>query len=156
VRVAHQARGEDHDRVAAFYAEHGIDAEVEPFFDDVPRRISEAQLVISRSGASSVADISVIGRPSILVPYAAAAGDHQAANARGLGEAEAAVVIPESRLAVETLCEHIGAILAHPSAATKMAHNALAQGRPDATNTLVEMVEELSGTTMAPQGQEQT
>ncbi|SFC06640.1 UDP-N-acetylglucosamine--N-acetylmuramyl-(pentapeptide) pyrophosphoryl-undecaprenol N-acetylglucosamine transferase [Tropicimonas isoalkanivorans] len=156
VRVAHQARGEDHDRVTAFYAEHAIDAEVEPFFDDVPRRLSEAQLVISRSGASSVADISVIGRPSILVPYAAAAGDHQAANARGLAEAEAAIVIPESRLAVETLSEHIAAILAHPSAAIKMAHNALGQGRPDATDTLVAMVEELSGTTTAPQGQEQT
>ncbi|MEY8840485.1 glycosyltransferase, partial [Cribrihabitans sp. XS_ASV171] len=65
VRVSHQARAEDLERVAAFYAEHGIDADVQPFFKDVPRRMSEAQLVISRAGASSVADISVIGRPAI-------------------------------------------------------------------------------------------
>ncbi|SNS71603.1 UDP-N-acetylglucosamine--N-acetylmuramyl-(pentapeptide) pyrophosphoryl-undecaprenol N-acetylglucosamine transferase [Tropicimonas sediminicola] len=155
VRVAHQARGEDEERVTAFYEEHAIAAEVQPFFDDVPRRMSEAQLVISRSGASSVADISVIGRPAILVPYAAALGDHQSANARGLAEAEAAIVIPESMLAVETLSEQIHAILSHPDGAQRMARNALAQGRPDATERLVEMVEELSGTTTMIEGQEQ-
>ncbi|WP_068119217.1 UDP-N-acetylglucosamine--N-acetylmuramyl-(pentapeptide) pyrophosphoryl-undecaprenol N-acetylglucosamine transferase [Tropicimonas marinistellae] len=155
VRVAHQARGEDEARVTAYYADHAIDAEVQPFFDDVPRRMSEAQLVISRSGASSVADISAIGRPAILIPFAAALGDHQTANARGLSEAEAAIVIPESRLDVETLSEHIGAILTQPGAATQMAHNALAQGRPDATERLVEMVESLSGTQTTITGPEQ-
>jgi UDP-N-acetylglucosamine--N-acetylmuramyl-(pentapeptide) pyrophosphoryl-undecaprenol N-acetylglucosamine transferase len=75
LRVSHQARGEDEERVRAFYAENGINADVQPFFQDVPRRMSEAQLIISRSGASSVADISVIGRPAILIPYAAATGD---------------------------------------------------------------------------------
>ncbi|MCP4820638.1 MAG: UDP-N-acetylglucosamine--N-acetylmuramyl-(pentapeptide) pyrophosphoryl-undecaprenol N-acetylglucosamine transferase, partial [Shimia sp.] len=68
LRVSHQARDEDFDRVTSFYAEHGIAADVQPFFTDVPARMSEAQLVVSRSGASSVADISVIGRPSILIP----------------------------------------------------------------------------------------
>ena len=96
LRVSHQARGEDEERVRAFYVEHGIDADVQPFFNDVPRRMSEAQLVIiSRAGASSVADISVIGRPSILIPYAAATGDHQTANARGLVDAGAAILIPK-------------------------------------------------------------
>ncbi|MDV7142612.1 UDP-N-acetylglucosamine--N-acetylmuramyl-(pentapeptide) pyrophosphoryl-undecaprenol N-acetylglucosamine transferase [Tropicimonas sp. TH_r6] len=145
LRVSHQARGEDEERVATYYAEHAISADVQPFFVDVPRRMSEAQLVISRSGASSVADIAVIGRPAILVPYAVAAGDHQTANARGLAEAEAAVVIPESRLEVETLSEQIRAILETPKAAMQMALNALTQGRPDATERLVEMVETLSG-----------
>ena len=69
IRVSHQARDEDGERVAAYYQEHGIAAEVQPFFRDLPRRMSEAQLVVSRAGASSVADISVIGRPSILIPY---------------------------------------------------------------------------------------
>ena len=82
--VSHQARTEDGDRVTARYAEAGIAADVQPFFHDVPRRMAEAQLVISRAGASSIADLTVIGRPSILIPYAAAAGDHQTANARGL------------------------------------------------------------------------
>lgn len=140
VRVAHQARAEDRDRVVAAYAEAGIRAEVEPFFADVPRRLSEAQLVISRSGASSVADISIVGRPAILIPFAAAAGDHQTANARGLVEAEAAVLIPESRLDVATLAGHVAAILENPGAAARMARSALGYGTPDATDRLVEMV----------------
>ncbi|MGB1209765.1 MAG: glycosyltransferase, partial [Paracoccaceae bacterium] len=84
INVSHQARGEDEDRVRTFYDQAGIRADVQPFFQDVPRRMGEAQLVISRSGASSIADISVIGRPSVLIPFAAATGDHQSANARGL------------------------------------------------------------------------
>ncbi len=150
LRVAHQARDEDAERVSAYYAEHGVSAEVAPFFPDIARRISEAQLVISRAGASSVADISAIGRPSILIPYAAAAGDHQAANARGLAEAEAAVVIPESRLAPESLTAHIAAILEQPDAARRMAAKAAAQGRPDATERLVALVEQLASGQAAP------
>lgn len=144
VRVAHQARPEDMERVVAAYAQTGIRAEVRPFFDDIARRLSEAQLVISRSGASSVADISVIGRPAILVPFAAAANDHQTANARGLVAAGAAILIPESRLDPATLAGHVAAILENPQAATRMAHAALAHGIPDATGRLVQMVEALT------------
>lgn len=144
LRVAHQARPEDRDRVEAAYAAAGIKAEVAPFFADVPRRLCEAQLVISRAGASSVADITVIGRPSILVPFAAAAGDHQSANAHGLAAADAAVLIPESRLDAATLSGHVAAILEHPDAAVKMAHAALAYGIPDATGRLAAMVESLA------------
>jgi len=144
LRVAHQARAEDGDRVTAAYDAAGIRAEVKPFFADIPRRLSEAQLVISRSGASSVADISVIGRPAILIPFAAAAGDHQTANARGLVDAEAAILIPESALDAAALAAQISAVLENPNAAAVMARNALAQGRADATDRLVEIVESLT------------
>ncbi|SPH18714.1 UDP-N-acetylglucosamine--N-acetylmuramyl-(pentapeptide) pyrophosphoryl-undecaprenol N-acetylglucosamine transferase [Defluviimonas aquaemixtae] len=144
IRVAHQARPEDEARVNAAYAEAGIKAEVAPFFSDIPSRLADAQLVISRSGASSVADISVIGRPSILVPFAAAANDHQTANARGLVAAEAAILIPESRLDAATLSGHVAAILENPDAAVRMAHAALAHGIPDATDRLVTLVEALT------------
>ncbi|MCB2114797.1 MAG: UDP-N-acetylglucosamine--N-acetylmuramyl-(pentapeptide) pyrophosphoryl-undecaprenol N-acetylglucosamine transferase [Rhodobacteraceae bacterium] len=143
LRIAHQARAEDQQRVEAAYAAAGLQAEVKPFFDDVPRRLVEAQLVISRAGASSVADISVIGRPSILVPFAAAAGDHQTANARGLVQAEAAILIPESRLDPATLAGHVATVLESPGAAARMAAAALAYGTPDATDRLVRLVEEL-------------
>lgn len=143
LRVAHQARPEDAGRVGAAYAAAGIDAEVAAFFDDIARRISEAQLVISRAGASSVADVAVIGRPTILIPFAAAAEDHQTANARGLVAAEAAILIPESRLDAGTLAGHVAAILENPGAATRMAHAALAYGIPDATDRLAAMVEAL-------------
>ncbi len=144
LRIAHQARAEDVPRVVAAYAAGGIDAEVEPFFTDIPRRLSEAQLVISRSGASSVADISVIGRPSILIPYAAATADHQTANARGLVDSAAAVLIPEASLDAATLAAQIAAILTAPEKAEQMAAAALAQGRPDATIRLVSLVEAIA------------
>ena len=143
LRVAQQARPEDLDRVVAAYETAGIMAEVAPFFTDIPRRLSEAQLVISRSGASSVADISVIGRPSILVPFAAATDDHQSANARGLVEAGAAVLIPEKLLDAATLADHMATVLGHPRGAEQMARAALGQGRPDATERLVALVEGL-------------
>ena len=144
LRVSPQAREEDLERVSSFYAEHGVKADVQPFFHDVPARMSEAQLVISRSGASSVADISVIGRPSILVPFAAAAGDHQTANARGLVDAGAAVLIPESALDVSALSEQITSVLSNPQGATQMVNAALSVGVPDATMRLVALVEQLA------------
>lgn len=144
LRVSHQARPEDVDRVTAAYAQAGIDADVQPFFHDVPARMAEAQLVISRAGASSIADLTVIGRPSILIPYAAAAADHQTANARGLVQAEAAIMIPENALDAATLTAQMAAVLTNPQAAIHMAHAALAVGMPDATERLVALVEELA------------
>ncbi|TCS65779.1 UDP-N-acetylglucosamine-N-acetylmuramylpentapeptide N-acetylglucosamine transferase [Primorskyibacter sedentarius] len=144
LRVSHQAREEDIERVATYYAEHGIDADVQTFFNDIPRRMSEAQLVISRAGASSLADLTVIGRPSILIPYAAAAADHQAANARGLVDAGGAIMLPESRMTVEDLADQIKLVLSEPQGASQMARAALQFGRPDATERLVSMVEELA------------
>ena len=147
VRVSHQARDEDGERVKQYYAEQGIAADVQPFFHDVPRRMSEAQLVISRAGASSVADISVIGRPAILIPYAAAAGDHQSANARGLAAAGGAIVIPESQLSVAAMTEQIATVLSQPQGALAMAQAAVSVGKPEATDELVRLVEELAGGT---------
>lgn len=144
LRVSHQARPEDEERVVAAYAQAGVGAEVRSFFRDVPARMSEAQLVISRAGASSIADLTVIGRPSILVPFAAAAADHQTANARGLVQAGAAIMIPESALDAASLAAQMTAVLTNPDAAVKMSHAALAAARPDATERLVTLVEELA------------
>lgn len=147
LRVTHQARDEDRAEVIAAYAAARISAEVQPFFTDIPRRLSEAQLVIARAGASTVAEISVVGRPAILVPYAAATGDHQTANARGLVDAGAAVLIPQSRFDAASLSEQVALVLGNPGGALKMAQSALAYGKPDATARLVEMVEGLAGGT---------
>jgi len=150
LRVSHQAREEDGARVTEAYAQAGIAADVQSFFSDVPARMSEAQLVITRSGASSVADLTVIGRPAILVPFAAATGDHQSINARALVEAEAAVLMPESAFDPATLAAHVEMILTQPEAAVQMAHAALSVGHPDATDRLVALVEQLAA---APKGQ---
>ncbi len=144
LRVAHQARDDDIARVTAAYAEAGIVAEVKSFFNDVSRRFSEAQLIICRAGASTIADLTVIGRPAILVPYPHAAADHQTANAHGLVEAGAAILIPESKLDAGALAEQITLVLSRTKGAQQMAHAALALGKPDATERLVEMVEALA------------
>lgn len=145
LHVAHQARPEDVERVTDYYAAAGISADVQPFFKDVPSRLSECQLVISRSGASSIADISVIGRPSILIPFAAATGDHQTANARGLVDAGAAILVPEHSASPETIAENVMLVLENPDGAVQMAQAALSRGIPDATDRLVDVVEQLSG-----------
>jgi len=144
LRISHQARAEDLDAVKARYAEIGITAEVQTFFNDVPVRLAEAQLVISRAGASSLADITVIGRPSILIPLAAALRDEQTANARGLLEVGAAVVIPEETLTALDLARQIHEILTDGPRASNMARAAKALGKPEATETLVLLVEELA------------
>jgi UDP-N-acetylglucosamine--N-acetylmuramyl-(pentapeptide) pyrophosphoryl-undecaprenol N-acetylglucosamine transferase len=144
VRVSQQAREEDVERVTQAYADAGIAADIRTFFEDVPKRMSEAQLVISRSGASSIADISVIGRPSILIPFAAATGDHQTANARGLVDAGAAIMIPESQLTPEALSAQIETILSNAATALKMSQSALSVGQPQAAQALADIVTDLA------------
>ncbi|SMY07715.1 UDP-N-acetylglucosamine--N-acetylmuramyl-(pentapeptide) pyrophosphoryl-undecaprenol N-acetylglucosamine transferase [Flavimaricola marinus] len=144
VRVSHQARPEDLDRVAAFYAGEGITADVQTFFDDVPERMAEAQLVISRSGASTVADVSIIGRPAIWVPLGQAIRDEQTANARQLVDAGAAILIPESKLTAESLTEQVANVLESADGAQQMARAALGCSTPDATERLVALVEDLA------------
>jgi UDP-N-acetylglucosamine--N-acetylmuramyl-(pentapeptide) pyrophosphoryl-undecaprenol N-acetylglucosamine transferase len=87
----------------------------------------------------------VIGRPAILIPYAAATGDHQTANAKGLVDAGAAVVLAEKALDAEGLSRHIAAILEDPMTAETMAQAALGEAKPDATARLVALVEALGG-----------
>ena len=144
LHVSHQARPEDLARVSDAYASNSIDADVQTFFNDVPERMSATHLVITRAGASSVADISIIGRPAILIPFAAATADHQTANAKGLVDAGGALLIHESALDPATLSKHIHAILTDHERARKMAANALATGKPDATERLAALVEQLA------------
>lgn len=144
LHVSHQARAEDAARVTRAYAGAGVRAEVQPFFADVPDRLAACQLVVSRAGASSIADITVIGRPAILIPYAAAAGDHQTANARALAESGAAIVLPESVLDAGSLTRDLRAILTDGPRARQMAAAALTLGRPDAAARLHDLVTELT------------
>lgn len=144
LKIAHQARPEDRETVVAAYAAAGIAAEVRPFFDDVPDRLAGARLVISRAGASSVADIAAIGRPAILIPLAIAKRDEQTANARGLVEGGAAVMIPERDLAPERLSAEVAGILGDRARAEAMSAAAARLGRPDAARRLADLVEELA------------
>lgn len=144
LRVSQQARQEDVERVTSFYRDQAIRAEIHTFFEDVPERMARAQVVIARAGASTIADLSVIGRPAILIPYAAAAEDHQAANAKGMAAAGGAEVLPEAGFTAEALAARLRALLSDPERAATMARASLAYGKPDAAERLAELVERLS------------
>lgn len=143
--VTHQARPEDAERVREIYDLAGVEVDIAPFFEDMPERLAAAHLAICRSGASSVADLSIIGRPSILIPLAAAIRDEQTANARGLVDADAAVLIPESKLDPATLSEQIMVILTTPDVGKRMSANALTQGTPNAARDLADLIQHLAG-----------
>lgn len=144
LRVWQQAREEDLERVAKSYGESGIPAEIATFFDDMPSRLAEAQLVIARSGASTVAELSAIGRPSILIPLPRGKRNEQAANARDLADAGAAVLILESELDSAVLAKRIGAILKNPEEADRMAAAALDRFRPGAAGDLAKIAKEVA------------
>ncbi|WP_308915307.1 UDP-N-acetylglucosamine--N-acetylmuramyl-(pentapeptide) pyrophosphoryl-undecaprenol N-acetylglucosamine transferase [Jannaschia sp. LMIT008] len=146
LRVSHQARSEDVDRVVAAYDAAGIAADIQTFFEDVPNRMADAQLVIARSGASTVADIGVIGRPSILVPLASAIRDEQTANARALVDAGAAILLPESKLTPDSLAQQVELILSNEQGAQQMARAALSTAIPDAADRLADLVQSIATT----------
>ena len=100
--------------------------------------------MVSRAGASSIADITVIGRPAILIPFAAATADHQTANARALAETGAAVLLPESVLDAESLARDMRDILSDSARAIRMAAAALALARAHAAQHLADLVTDIS------------
>ena len=146
LKVAHQARDEDAAKVRAVYDAAGVAAEIAPFLDDMGGRLARAHLVVCRSGASSVADVAAVGRPAIFVPFAAAIRGEQYANARPLTEAGAAVTMTEDGLTPDAMAADIAGILGDPARARRMASAARALGRPDAVETLMQLVTELAAT----------
>ncbi len=140
LKVSQQCRPEDIDKVGAAYDRLRLKAELATFFDDVPERISEAHCVISRSGASTTAELTVAGRPAILVPYPHAAGDHQTLNARAVEAAGAALVMPEANFTPQTLSARLKLLLSNPIDLDRMAERASRFGRVNAASTLADLV----------------
>jgi UDP-N-acetylglucosamine--N-acetylmuramyl-(pentapeptide) pyrophosphoryl-undecaprenol N-acetylglucosamine transferase len=141
--VVQQCRPEDLDRVRAAYAQAGIAAELAAFFTDVADRLTRAHLVIARAGASTVAELAVAGRPSILVPLPGAIDDHQSANARALSDARGASVIAQSEFTPAALADRLASLLKAPDMLAHAAHAARRVARPDATVRLADLVEDL-------------
>ena len=140
--VVHQS-GEKHlEALRANYATAGVQGELVPFIDDMARRYAEADLVICRAGAVTIAELSAGGMASILVPFPHAVDDHQTANARFLAERGAAILLPQTELTPQRLAELI-ASLDRP-ALLKMAENARALGKPDAAKVVAQRCMELA------------
>jgi UDP-N-acetylglucosamine--N-acetylmuramyl-(pentapeptide) pyrophosphoryl-undecaprenol N-acetylglucosamine transferase len=144
VRLTMQARGEDKGRVAAACAEMQFPIELADFFADLPARIARAHLVVGRSGASTVSELAVIGRPSILVPFPHALDQDQAANAAILAAAGAATVIPQTEFTPQRLAELLRGALADRAALAKAAAAAQSVGVANAADRLVDVVLEIA------------
>jgi len=144
LRITQQCRAEDIDRVRSAYAAGEITAELAPFFSGIADRLRTAHLVIARAGASSVAELAVAGRPSILVPLPGAIDDHQSANAKALADAGGAWVIPQSGFSAAALAERLSSLLADPAALAGAASFARLVARPDAAAALANVVEQVA------------
>ncbi|RUX64747.1 UDP-N-acetylglucosamine--N-acetylmuramyl-(pentapeptide) pyrophosphoryl-undecaprenol N-acetylglucosamine transferase, partial [Mesorhizobium sp. M7A.F.Ca.US.014.04.1.1] len=142
--ITQQARADDVARVKAVYATLGVAVEVSPFFTDMAARMAAAHLVISRSGASTVSEIAVIGRPALLVPYPHALDHDQAANAAALAAADGGEVHPQSSLSSERIAALVGGLMDDPDRLTAMAAGAKSAGRPDAARLLADLTEAIA------------
>ncbi len=143
--VAQQARPELVDQARGAYAEAGIAAEVAPFFGDMADRLARAHLVIGRAGASTVTELMVAGRPSVLVPLAISLDDDQGWNAQILADAGAAQVIAERELTQPGLTGVLEGLLGDPGRLAAMAAAAAGLARPDAAERLADVVERTAG-----------
>lgn len=136
LKVVQQARAEDEQAVRSAYDVIGVRADVATFFDDMPARIADSHLVICRSGASTTAELAVIGRPAILVPYPHALDHDQAANAASLVEGGGGWVKKQSEMTPEWLAGELMRLMEDGAVLADVASKAKAQGRPDAAQRL--------------------
>jgi len=139
--ITHQVREREAEAVKTIYSAVNVRHEVAPFFADLPARIASAHLVMGRAGASTVTEISIIGRPSVLIPLGIAMDDHQTGNASVLSEAGAAIVLPEKEFTEETLMQALSPLLSEPSRLIAMAEKAKGRVRDGAAVALADLVE---------------
>ena len=147
LRIIHQAgKGRDED-VRQRYAAVGLAdrVSVPAFIEDMPQAIANADLVVSRSGASAVSELCAIGRPSLLIPYPYAAGDHQRFNALSVENDGAAVCVAQSEASVERLTEELTALLGDRTRLERMARAATTRGEPQAADTIARDLLTLAG-----------
>ena len=143
--LTQQVREEDMARVRAVYDRLKINAELAPFFSDLPAKLASHHLVVSRSGAGTVAELGAIGRPSILVPLPGALDQDQFANAGVLSQAGGALRIPQAEFSSDRLAAEISALAAEPARLAALAAAARTVGRLDAAQRLADLVMKVAG-----------
>jgi UDP-N-acetylglucosamine--N-acetylmuramyl-(pentapeptide) pyrophosphoryl-undecaprenol N-acetylglucosamine transferase len=143
--VVHQTGERDLAAVREEYQRAGVPARAESFFDAVAREMNDADLVICRAGATTLAELAASGRPAVLIPFPAATDDHQRKNAQVLADAGAAALIEEKDLSPERLVNEAGAILADEGRMRAMAAAMQGFARPDAASRIVDRVLVLAG-----------
>lgn len=141
LQVIQQCRPEDIEAVRERYASHGIPAELATYFEDMAERLAGAHLFIGRAGASTIAELTAVGRPAILIPLPIATDDHQAANTREIVAAGGARAIRQESFTAATLAKQINAMAQHPDTLANAAHAAWNCGYPNAASDLADLVE---------------
>lgn len=145
--ITQQCRPEDLERVEHAYSEAGVTAELSSFFDDVAQRMASAHLVITRSGASTIAELAEAGRPAILVPYPHATDDHQTANARAMEQLGGAWLMPSDAFTADALIARLEGFANLPDTLRDAAASMHKAGGRDAAGALADQVEKLAGAT---------
>ncbi len=143
LQVTQQCRAEDIERVRATYAEMEIPADLATYINDIPEKLSWAHLVIARAGASTLAELTVAGRPAILIPLPSAMDDHQTANVRELVEAGGARSIPQSHFTPVELAKQMQKMAMEPGALQNAARRAWNCGRPNAARDMADLLESI-------------
>lgn len=146
IRIVHQTGERDYNDAQAAYAALSGAAEVFRFIDDMPSCFARADLLVCRSGASTVAEVAAAGKPAIFVPFPRAADDHQKRNAEALEQAGAAVLLEESNLSGKTLVDAIVSLLANPARLQQMGENARKFSHPNAARDIAKMAVRLAAT----------
>jgi len=132
-------------RVRSIYERRRINAELAPFFDDLPGRLASNHVVVSRSGAGTVAELAAIGRPSILVPLPGSIDQDQFANAGVLAQVSGALRIPQTEFTPDRLASEVSALAAEPERLSAMATASRTVGRLDAAERLADLVMKVAG-----------
>ncbi|MFM5923726.1 MAG: undecaprenyldiphospho-muramoylpentapeptide beta-N-acetylglucosaminyltransferase [Novosphingobium sp.] len=145
LQVTQQCRPEDIEAVRQRYANHDIPAELGTYFEDMASRLADAHLFIGRAGASTIAELTAVGRPAILVPLPIATDDHQAANTREICAAGGARMIRQDKFSAAELAKQIQAIAMNPETLANAAHAAWNCGYPNAVGDLADLVESFGG-----------
>ncbi|MBX7533224.1 undecaprenyldiphospho-muramoylpentapeptide beta-N-acetylglucosaminyltransferase [Qipengyuania sp. 1XM1-15A] len=148
LQVTQQCRPEDLDAVRERYSNHGIPAELATYFENMAERLADAHLFIGRAGASTIAELTAVGRPAILIPLPIATDDHQAANTREMVKAGGARMIRQEKFEGKELAKQIRALADNPQGLANAAHAAWNCGRPKAVEDLADLVESFGGADM--------
>ena len=145
IRLTQQVRPENLSQVNALYGDLGLDCELQPFFMDMPSRIAQSHLVVCRSGASTIAELGVIGRPSVMVPLPHAIDNDQLRNAESFAGAGAGWVQPQAALEPRAFAAFLTQLRSQQGELQRAAAAALGHGRPDAAQRLADLTEKLAG-----------
>ena len=143
LHIHQQARPEQIDRLQHRYDELGITADIQSFYKDMPSLLGQSHLVICRAGASSVAELAAIGRPSLLLPLPSAMADHQRMNALQMQHAGGGICLDETNLSAAVLATRLMQLLENPKTLSKMAQSARSLACPDAASLIATMAENL-------------